>query len=103
MKAFDITINGEVYPCTYCMGAHLDFYTERGYDLSKADLSSTVDAITFLWALVKSTCFRNKKDFNLSLPEFAAGLDIDEYLNAQTKLDEMMNEIAEKKRGTVKN
>lgn len=102
MKAFEIKINEEVYPCTLCMGAHLYFFEERGYDMSKADLNSTVDSITYLWALVKATCIREKKDFNLSLDEFAAGLDYEEYLNAQVKVDELSEGIAEKKRGAVK-
>lgn len=100
MKTFDVTVNGEVYPCTYCMGAHLDFLATRGYDLRKADLETTVDSMALLWALVKSTCRRFNKDFKLSLVEFADALDYAEFLDAIANVKELyaeIGEIAEKK------
>ena len=45
MKTFDITINGEVYPCTMTMGAFLDFKEVTGTDLSKADMTSLTDTL----------------------------------------------------------
>ena len=90
MKSFDIQINGEMYPCGMTMGAFLDFKQQTGYDLSKADISDISDNITLMWCAVRSTCRREKKEFNLTLTEFSDAIGFDTLADFQKKLAEYM-------------
>jgi len=90
MKAFDITINGEVYPCGMTMGAFLDFKEQTGYDLSKADLTSISDNITLMWCVIKSSCRKAGKPFTMTLTEFSDGIDFDTLADFQVALEKSM-------------
>ena len=96
MKTFDITINGEVYPCTMTMGAFLDFKEVTGTDLSKADMTSLTDNLTFMWCVLRSSCRRNKKEFLFSLSDFADNVDMETLATFQKLLAENMGEYQKK-------
>ena len=96
MKSFDVELNGEVYPCVMTMGAFLDFKEATGSDLSKADMTSLSDNVTFMWCVLKSSCRRNKKDFTLSLSDFADSLDMEALAVFQRRLAENMDSYQKK-------
>lgn len=96
MKAFEITINGEVYPCTMTMGAFLDFKEQTGSDLSHADMTSLTDNVTFMWCVLKSSCRRNKKDFSFGLNDFADNIDMETLAEFQKLLAENMESYQKK-------
>lgn len=72
-----ITVNGREYPCKIRMGALLRFKRATGRDVSEMRSSDTTDLITFLWCCVASACNADKVPFDLSLDDFADGLDYD--------------------------
>lgn len=83
MDASKMNINGTVkvygkeYPCRILMGAMLRFKRMTGYDVSKMSFTDLSDLITFLWCCVVSTCNADKVPFEMSLDEFADGLDFE--------------------------
>ena len=77
-KAF-VKIDGKEYPCYVTMGAFLEFKKETGKEATEPEaLSGMTDMIAWLWATVKSASRREKKDFPLTLEEFADAITPDE-------------------------
>ena len=74
MKKVEITINGEAYPCRPTMGAMLRFKKETGREVTEIDPASLSDLCTYLWCCIVSACAAEKKEFGLSLMEFADSL-----------------------------
>jgi len=96
MKNFSITINEEVYPCAMTMGAFLEFKQQTGYDLAKADMTSLSDNATFMWCVIKSSCRREKKQFDLSLQDFCDSVDMLTLGEFQSLLARNMDEYQKK-------
>lgn len=72
------------------MGAFLDFKESTGGDLSKADMTSLTDNLTFMWCVLRSSCRRNKKEFLFSLTEFADMVDLETLAEFQTQFADSM-------------
>lgn len=67
-------VNGIEYPCRVTMGAFLRFKGCMGKDVSKMDPSDLSELVTFMWCCVASACAADKRDFPLTLMEFADAL-----------------------------
>ena len=78
MKRIEITINGTAYPCSPTMGAMLRFKQETGREITEIDLTSITDLCTYLWCCVMSAAKREGKPFDLSLMDFADGINADD-------------------------
>lgn len=72
-----IKVHGKEYPCRVLMGAMLRFKRMTGYDVSKMSFTDLSDLITFLWCCVVSSCNADKITFEMSLEEFADGLELE--------------------------
>ena len=96
MKAFEIIINGEAYPCSMTMGAFIDFKEVTGTDLSKADMTSISDNATFMWCVVRSSCRKNKRGFNYTLNDFCDNVDMETLATFQLLLAENMGDYQKK-------
>lgn len=76
MKKIEITINGEKYPCRQTMGAMLRFKQETGKEVT--EMEGLSDWVAFLYCcIVSATKYDTKKDFPLSLMDFADSVSSD--------------------------
>ena len=81
-----VTIDGRELPCRPTMGAMLRYKEATGREATTIDASSVTDIVTYLWCCVVSACKRDGISFDMSLMDFADGLDPD----ALTKWTESM-------------
>lgn len=91
-----ISVNGENLPCSPTMGAMLRFKNETGKEVNEIDPRSVSELCTYLYCCVASACDRDKKEFGLSLMEFADRVspeDMAAWQNAVTR--EVSTEDAE--------
>lgn len=66
-----ISVNGEEIPCAPSMGAMLRFKELTGKEVNEIDAGSMSELCKYLYCCVVSACSREKKEFGLSLMEFA--------------------------------
>jgi len=78
MAKIEIKINGEAYPCRPTMGAMLRFKEQTGKEITDLDTNSFTELCTYLWCCIKSACARERKQFDLSLLDFADSVDPDD-------------------------
>lgn len=78
MAKIEIKINGEAYPCRPTMGAMLRFKEQTGKEITDLDTNSFTELCTYLWCCIKSACARERKQFDLSLLDFADSIDPDD-------------------------
>lgn len=71
MKNTEIEINGEKYPCRLTMGAMLRFKEETGKEVPEMDQNSLTEACTLMYFCAVSACKADKRDFDMSLMDFA--------------------------------
>lgn len=90
---FTVKSGGVDYPCYVTMGAALTFKDLAGHDIDT--INGTADVVTYIYACVKSACAREKKDFTLSLQEFADGLSVEEMTAASQALTTIVSGEAE--------
>lgn len=76
MDKITINVGKETYPCYPTLGAALYYRDETGRDLEQ--MRGTADYAVYLYCCAKAACAREKKEFNLSLHEFADRVDITE-------------------------
>lgn len=74
----ELTIDGKTYPCYQTAGAMLRFKDATGREVSEIRPGSISDLVRFLWCCAVSACAREKREFPLSLMEFADALDAEQ-------------------------
>lgn len=74
MAKIEVTINGVTYPCRPTMGAMLRFKKETGKEITEITDKSFSDLCAYLYCCVASASAADKKDFSMSLQEFADAL-----------------------------
>ena len=94
-RRIEITVNGEAYPCYQTGGAMLRFKDLTGKEVTEIEAKSISDLIKFLWCCTVSACAREKRQFPLSLMDFADGID---QSHLQIWKQAMDNAAAEEKR-----
>ncbi|MBR3466873.1 MAG: hypothetical protein IKH15_06610 [Bacteroidales bacterium] len=70
-----VTIDGRELPCRPTMGAMLRYKEATGREATTIDATSVTDLVTYLWCCVVSACKRDGIAFDMSLMDFADGLD----------------------------
>lgn len=70
-----VTIDGKEYPIKMTMGAMLRFKQETGKEVNDGDMGVS-ENVTLIWCCIKSACAHEKVDFNVSLMEFADGIEV---------------------------
>lgn len=94
MALLAIIIGGERYPCYATAGAMLRFAEHTGREINQIRPGFT-DMVTYLWCTVSAACAREKKEFGMSLQEFADSLRLEDMAEWQ----EEMNRRAEEEAG----
>lgn len=77
MPKIEIIVEGKKYPCRPTMGAMLRYKEATGREVTTIDAASVTDLVTYLWCCVASACKRDGVEFNMSLMDFADGLEPD--------------------------
>ena len=70
------------------MGAMLRFKKETGREVTEIESTSLSDLCTYLWCCIVSACAAEKKEFGLSLMDFADSVtpeDMDEWTQSVTE------------------
>ena len=87
-RRLEITVNGEAYPCYQTGGAMLRFKDLTGREVTEISTTAISDLIKFLWCCTVSACAREKRQFPLSVMEFADALDQSQLLSWQDAIQE---------------
>lgn len=95
MKRIEILINGKPYPCCQTMGAMLRFKELTGKEATEINPRSLSDLCKFLWCCVVSACEREKREFPLSLMEFADSIGDDEMRQWQEMVAEEQKKLGQ--------
>ena len=93
-RAIRITVNGESYPCYQTAGAMLRFKDLTGDEISRLKGTDISGMIKFLWCCVVSACCREKREFPLTLMEFADAIGPDELKEWQDAMMSVQEETA---------
>lgn len=66
-----VTIKNERYPAFLTMGAMLRYREETGEEVSTIKDGDMAKLVTWMWCAVRGACSRQKRDFDMTLTEFA--------------------------------
>lgn len=66
-----VVVDGKTYPCDLTMGALLRYKREEGEEIHEIEEGEVCKMMTLMWCCVKSSCSRDKVNFDMSLEEFA--------------------------------
>lgn len=100
-KRVEITVNGEAFPCYQTAGAMLRFKDLTGKEVSEIKPRDISDLVKFIWCCVVSACSREKREFPLSLMEFADSLTPGQMQAWQRDNTEEVSEEGQKKSPSV--
>lgn len=88
MARIAVKINGEEYPCYFTFGAGLNFKQLTGHDISKMDMTDTVELGTLLYCQCAAACRREKKEFKYSLEDFLDQITDEDMLSMSREVDD---------------
>jgi hypothetical protein len=96
----EIKIKDKTYPCDITMGAMLRYKQQTGREANEMGKDSISDLITYLWCCTASACNRDKKEFGLSLNDFADALTVNDVNSYLEQLDKASTDTVEPKKKT---